>query len=287
MVKQLRTLISEILNASTQLTGASQELLDNSEVASGQNQEQLSKIQEVAVSLREMATTIQDIAKNSEGAAAAAQQAGHQVVRGADLVRQVGGSINGLKNQMDTAVAAATCLEQNGKDITGILDVIRDIADQTSLLALNASIEAARAGEHGRGFAVVADEVRSLANRTQQSTKEIHHLIETLKGGMEQVVQLMQAGHESTANTVAQVYDAEAALSEIKQAATEIVDLNVQIASAIEQQSVVTAGINQYVSDIEKGSQVANQQTLSLMQAGKNLDDLATNLTSRVEHFRL
>jgi methyl-accepting chemotaxis protein len=234
-----------------------------------------------------MATTIQDIAKNSEGAAAAAQQAGNQVVLGADLVRQVGGSIDGLKNQMDEAFAAASRLEQNGKDITGILDVIRGIADQTSLLALNASIEAARAGEHGRGFAVVADEVRNLANRTQQSTEEIHNLIETLKGGMERVVQLMQAGHESTATTATQVHDAEAALSEIKQAANRIVDLNVQIASAIEQQSTVTAGINQYVSEIEEGSQVANQQTLSLMQAGKNLDGLAAKLTGHVEHFRL
>ncbi len=287
MVEHLRSLISEILDATGQLTGSAQNLLGSSEAASSQNRQQLLKTKEVARALSEMATTIQDIAKNTESAAYAAREAEEHVNLGHQLVGQVGGSIDELKLQMDQAVEAVHQLQASGKDIEGILDVIGGIADQTGLLALNASIEAARAGEHGRGFAVVADEVRSLAHRTQQSTGEIHALIESLKVGTDKVVQLMASGHEKTRSTVIQVRDAEEALAEIKKATDEIRDLNTQIASAIEEQSIVAGEVNANVTDMEKGSEVADQQTIKTAEAGKNLGVLSEKLSGRVGHFRL
>ncbi|MEN8177952.1 MAG: methyl-accepting chemotaxis protein [Pseudomonadota bacterium] len=287
MVQHLRSLISEILSASEQLSGAAHRLNENSMDASSQNRQQLLKTQEAARSLGEMTTTIQDIARNTEGAALAAREAGEQVTIGAGLVGHVGGSIDDLKGKMDEAAEALHHLEANGRDIAGILDTIRGIADQTGLLALNASIEAARAGEHGRGFAVVADEVRGLANRTQQSTGEINALIDSLKNGTDQVVHLMRSGHAMTASTVSQVRDAEMALTEIKKAAEQIGDLNTQIASAIEEQSMVAAEINTSVTDMEQGSEVADRQTLQITEAGKNLGVLADKLAGIVGHFRI
>ncbi len=287
MVQHLRSLISEILNASSQLTDSAHSLHENSEEASSQNRQQLLKTQGAARSLGEMTATIQDIARNTEAAASAARGAGKQVRVGADLVGQVGSSVDDLKGRMDEAAGAVHRLEDNGRDIAGILDVIRSIAEQTNLLALNASIEAARAGEHGRGFAVVADEVRTLANRTQQSTEEINALIESLKDGTDQVVQLMKSGHQMTGNTVSQVRDAETALTEIKKAAEQIGDLNTQIASAIEEQSMVASEINTNVVDMEQGSEVAERQTQEVTEAGKNLGTLSDKLAGIVGHFRL
>jgi methyl-accepting chemotaxis protein len=287
MVEHLRSLISEILDATGQLTVSAQNLHGSSEAASSQNRQQLLKTKEVCLSLSEMAATIRDIAKNTESAASAAREADEHVNLGQGLVGQVGGSIDELKLQMDQAAEAVHQLEANGRDIEGILDVIRGIADQTGLLALNASIEAARAGEHGRGFAVVADEVRSLSNRTQQSTGEIHALIESLKVGTDKVVQLMRSGNEKTSSTVIQVREAEAAFVEIKNATDEIRDLNTQIASAVEEQSVVAAEVNANVTDMEKGSEVADQQTIKTAEAGKGLGVLSEKLSGRVGHFHL
>ncbi|MDJ0806706.1 MAG: methyl-accepting chemotaxis protein [Gammaproteobacteria bacterium] len=287
MVQHLRSLISEMLSAAGQLTEAAHQLDKNSEAASDQNRQQLHKTQEAARSLAEMTTTIHAIAKNTEAAANATREAGEQVRVGAELVGQVGSSIDVLKGRMDEAEGAVNRLEENGRDISGILDVIRSIADQTGLLALNASIEAARAGEHGRGFAVVADEVRSLANRTQQSTEEIHALIDSLQDGTGQVVALMKSGHQMTGDTVSQVREAETALAEINRAAEQIGDLNTQIASAIEEQSMVASEISNNVVDVEKGGEVAERQTQQVAEAGKDLGTLADKLAGLVGHFRL
>jgi len=235
----------------TQLKSIGGEILKNAEAtAQGSEgatiamQNQLEELEQLATAMNEMAATSTDMAGNAQGAAAAAQEADDATQQGTSVVNNTTESINELSGHIDAAVTEVKSLEDATGSIATVLQVINDIADQTNLLALNAAIEAARAGEQGRGFAVVADEVRTLAQRTQQSTMEIRTMVEQLQAGTSSVVKAMGLSKESAASTVDKALEANYALQRIRDAIQCISDMNLQIASAAEEQSLVAEEIN-------------------------------------------
>ncbi|MBD1565692.1 methyl-accepting chemotaxis protein [Vibrio sp. S12_S33] len=205
---------------------------------------QLEELEQLATAMHEMAVTSTEVANNAQGAAAAAREADEATQDGSKVVSETTMSIDMLSARIDQAVEEVKGLESATANIETILKVINDIADQTNLLALNAAIEAARAGESGRGFAVVADEVRTLAQRTQQSTTEIRNMIEQLQVGASSVSSAMNESKTTAIDAVDKAKSANSALNRIREAIQAISDMNIQIASAAEEQSLVAEEIN-------------------------------------------
>ncbi|MGF1683641.1 methyl-accepting chemotaxis protein [Photobacterium minamisatsumaniensis] len=213
---------------------------------------QLKELDQLATAMHEMAATSGEVANNAQGAATAAQQADVAVQDGGKIVSHTAVAISELSQQIDHAVEVVLQLERSTGNIESILKVINEIADQTNLLALNAAIEAARAGESGRGFAVVADEVRTLAHRTQQSTTEIRQMIEQLQSGAQSAVSVMEQSKHTAVTTVDKSKEADGALIKISDAIQQINDMNLQIASAAEEQSLVAEEINTNTLNIKE-----------------------------------
>ncbi|EKO3658276.1 methyl-accepting chemotaxis protein [Vibrio metschnikovii] len=205
---------------------------------------QLQELEQLATAMHEMSVTATEVANNAQGAASAAKEADEATIEGSQVVSVTTQSIDKLSAHIEMAVKEVQGLESATANIETILKVINDIADQTNLLALNAAIEAARAGESGRGFAVVADEVRTLAQRTQQSTTEIRGMIEQLQIGSSSVSKAMKESKDTAVDVVAKAQLADGALQRIRHAIQQISDMNLQIASAAEQQSLVAEEIN-------------------------------------------
>ncbi|EEX42430.1 methyl-accepting chemotaxis protein [Vibrio furnissii CIP 102972] len=205
---------------------------------------QLQELEQLATAMHEMSVTATEVANNAQGAASAAKEADDATVEGSRVVSDTTASIDRLSAHIEMAVEEVRGLELATANIETILKVINDIADQTNLLALNAAIEAARAGESGRGFAVVADEVRTLAQRTQQSTTEIRNMIEQLQAGASSVSVAMNESKSTAEDAVEKSQLADAALQRIRNAIQQISDMNMQIASAAEEQSLVAEEIN-------------------------------------------
>ena len=269
-VKLLKSIGVEILNGVKVTTkGAS-----NSAEAMGS---QLIEVEQLATAMNEMAATSTDMASNAQSAASAAQDADNASKEGANEVSQTTASIGALATQIDQAVKEVVELENSTNSIASVLQVINDIADQTNLLALNAAIEAARAGEQGRGFAVVADEVRTLAQRTQQSTTEISTMIDQLQSGTVGVAEAMNLSKDAVADTVEKAELANTALLRISDAINRITDMNLQIAAAAEEQSLVAEDINANTIKIKDlSSQVVestNETNASMQEQSDNVGE--------------
>ncbi|MBL1275237.1 MAG: methyl-accepting chemotaxis protein [Ectothiorhodospiraceae bacterium] len=262
-VEQLQKVVSELKDSSIQLSTSSSEVTTITEQSSQQISRQESETELVATAVNEMAATVQEVASHANNAATATQEADQEAKAGRQVVTDTVDAIDALADGIDDAAQVIQKLESDSQQIGTVLDVIRGIADQTNLLALNAAIEAARAGDQGRGFAVVADEVRTLASRTQQSTQEIDQMIERLQHGSRNAVTAMDASREQAQKLVGQAAQAGESLQTITQAVGNIADMNLQIASATEEQSSVAAGIDQsivIIRDISvEAAQGANQ----------------------------
>jgi methyl-accepting chemotaxis protein len=279
--------VIEVGNAVNQLASAAEEtsIITNQTTQGIQRQRQ--ETDQVATSITAMNTSVHEVAESTANAANAAQSAEASSKAGSRVVERTRNTIQSLANEVVQASQVIGQLKQDSEQIGSILDVIRGVAEQTNLLALNAAIEAARAGEQGRGFAVVADEVRTLASRTQESTEEIQLMIERLQSGAQQAVQVMEAGRTRAEAGVTQVKDTEQALGQITESVDRINLLNAQIATATQQQSTVAEEINQNVSNI---SEVADQTASSAEQiaaAGQELAQLAERLRSSVAAFQV
>ncbi|MGF1755599.1 methyl-accepting chemotaxis protein [Vibrio makurazakiensis] len=231
--------------------------------------DQLHELEQLATAMHEMATTSSDVASNAQGAASAAKIADDATQEGTLVVTDTTSAIDELSTRIDEAVEEVKVLESATSNIETILKVINDIADQTNLLALNAAIEAARAGESGRGFAVVADEVRTLAQRTQQSTTEIRSMIEQLQAGANSVSSAMNQSKTTASDAVHRAQQANGALEKIRDSIQTISDMNIQIASAAEEQSLVAEEINNNtvkIKDLSVQVSDAADQANSAMQ---------------------
>ncbi|WP_414705481.1 methyl-accepting chemotaxis protein [Pseudomonas sp.] len=237
--------------------------------------------------MSEMTATVHEVARNAEAAASSTEQADRRVNSGVAVVQQTLERINQLANAMHTTTQSIERLSQDTQRIDSVLDVIKSVAEQTNLLALNAAIEAARAGEQGRGFAVVADEVRALARRTQQSTTEIEGLIATLREGTRRSVEDMRQSGVLVAQTVQDANQTEGALAEIAIAVSQIFEMNQQIAAAAEQQTAVAEEISRSVTSIRD---IADQSALAMDESANSsiqLADLGRELQDMAGHFRL
>ncbi|CAG9295264.1 HAMP domain-containing methyl-accepting chemotaxis protein [Celerinatantimonas diazotrophica] len=286
-VSNLKQMILTITSASQELVSASQELAVVTEQMSKGISQQESETDMVATAMNEMSVTVHEIADNAANAANAANQADKEAEGGAQVVDQTITLIHSLSKSVNDSTDKLDALKTEVLNISQILDVIKGIADQTNLLALNAAIEAARAGEQGRGFAVVADEVRSLAARTQGSTSEIQSIIEQLQVGTQSTVDVMGQGKVQADSCVEQAGKANAALQAITHAVTVINDMNIQIASASEEQSSVAESINENivnVKNIAKENSAASSQTQS---SSAGIARLAEQLKQLVAQFNV
>ncbi|WP_153914227.1 methyl-accepting chemotaxis protein [Shewanella sp. TC10] len=247
MVVSFQTLIEQVNESVDAMNISCEELTQNAVVASEGVSRQLSETDMVATAITEMGATIEEIASNTEQAALKANETNDHAQQGLVSVEQTIEKIQTLASQLSDSSEVVGDLERDSETIGSVLDVIRGIAEQTNLLALNAAIEAARAGEQGRGFAVVADEVRSLAMRTQESTEEISKIITTLQSRTHSIVQLMDASQQQGSDSVEQAAGAGDLLQSITQDVQTISDMSTQIATAIEEQSMVAAEVNKNV----------------------------------------
>ena len=286
-VAKLRGIVIEITDYTAQLTASAQAMSAVTEQTSQGVRKQQSETDQVATAMNEMSATVQDVARNAAAAAQSAHQADDQANNGKQVVAQTMEAIDALAGEVEKAGQVIHKLEGDSVSIGAVLDVIKGIAEQTNLLALNAAIEAARAGEQGRGFAVVADEVRTLAQRTQQSTQEIRKMIESLQAGAKNAVQVMVEGKRQAQMSVEQAAKAGASLETITKVVTQISDMNTQIASAAEEQSAVAEEINRNIVSI---SQIAQQTSLDSQQvasSNENFARLAVQLETLVRHFKV
>ncbi|MEJ2621984.1 MAG: methyl-accepting chemotaxis protein [Candidatus Thiodiazotropha sp.] len=287
MTRTFKQTVNEIKDAITRLAAAAEETsVVTAQTTSGINQQQLETTQ-VATAINEMNTTVHEVARNAVDAATAAKEADDSFNEGKKVVDTIIGAIDELAKEVEQAAQVILNLEQESDSIGSVLDVIKGIAEQTNLLALNAAIEAARAGEQGRGFAVVADEVRTLAGRTQDSTKEIEEMISKLQTGAGKAVQVMESGKEKTRQGVEHASAAAEALQTINTAVERITGMNTQIANAAEEQSAVTEEINRSITNINS---VAEQTSAGAQQTASASDDLARlaeQLKGLVERFKV
>ncbi len=215
------------------------------------------QIEQVATAMNQMSSTAQEVARSAAAAVSSAHSVNDETVNGRGLVQSQQGSIAQLASEIDQSVRVINQLAADSQSISSVLEVIKSIAEQTNLLALNAAIEAARAGEQGRGFAVVADEVRTLARRTQHSTEEIEQMIGRLHSGVAAAVKAMGSSHEMASGTVEQSDKVQQALENILGAVGMIVDQNQQIAAAVEQQTAVAHDIDQNIVEINRAGEHA------------------------------
>lgn len=249
--------------------------------------QQRAQIEQVATAMNEMSATSQEVANSAAAAVSNAQSVNDETVTGRARVEQQVSSIQKLAQEINTSVLVINQLATNSKSIGQVLDVIKGIAEQTNLLALNAAIEAARAGEQGRGFAVVADEVRNLARRTQQSTEEIEQMISQLHSGVSSAVKAMSSSHLMADETVAQSVDVQSALENILAAVGMIVDQIQQIAAAAEQQTAVAHDIDQTIVQINQTGELTAQGADETAQASQDMSGQVEYLKTLINAFKI
>ena len=249
--------------------------------------EQRGQIEQVATAMNEMSATAQAVATSAEAAVGSAQSVNEETVNGRALVVAQVGGIQRLASEIEQSVTVINQLAGDSQAISQVLDVIKTIAEQTNLLALNAAIEAARAGEQGRGFAVVADEVRGLAQRTQKSTAEIEQMIARLQNGVGAAVKTMHSSHALAEDTVGQSAQVEQALEHILDAVGLIVDQNQQIAAAAEQQTAVAHDIDRNIVAINEAGQRTAEGAGHTEQASRELTQLVGHLQQLIAAFRV
>jgi methyl-accepting chemotaxis protein len=287
MTARFGRVVEKLAGSASHVAGASGQLGDITGRTSRGMQRQRLETEQAATAMHEMSATVQEVARNTQAAATAAQQADAEAKKGGTVVTQAITTIDALAGKVEQVADVIRRLEAESDGIGRVLDVIRGIAEQTNLLALNAAIEAARAGEQGRGFAVVADEVRKLANRTQESTEEIRRTIEQLQSEAKNAVLSMEEGRAQAKASVDEARRAGTSLDNIVRVVATITEMNAHIACAAEQQSSVAEEISKNVVRISQVAQETTGGAEQIATAGEQLAQLSTQLQGLVGQFRV
>lgn len=286
-VEQTHNIIHKVSGASAQLASAAEELSAVTEELSQNNDSAKNEIDQVATAMNEMTATVGEVASNASNVVNIATDTDEQAKNGNQVVGNVSDIIERLAGEITNTTDVIKNLEQQSDNIGVVLDVIKNISEQTNLLALNAAIEAARAGDQGRGFAVVADEVRTLAGKTQESASQIEEMIAKLQEGAKNSVAAMGVSHDTAQRSVGEANRAGEALKNITNAVSSITNMNIQIASAAEEQKAVAEEVNRNIININETANhaaVASNQTAS---SSTELARLAENLQQTISRFKL
>ena len=287
MQTNLRDTLQHISGSATQVASAAEELNAVTEEGSRALQQQNDEIEQAATAVNEMTAAVEEVANNAVSTSTASQQSSASAIQGRQRVQETVNAIQQMNNDVEVTAEQIRSLADQTRDIGKVLDVIRAIAEQTNLLALNAAIEAARAGEAGRGFAVVADEVRALAHRTQQSTQEIEVMVSGIQQGSSQAVASMQNSSVRAQSTLDVARSAGDALEEITRSVSEISDRNLVIASAAEEQAQVSREVDRNLVNIRDLSVQSSAGAHQTNSASHELSRLAVELNQMVRRFKI
>lgn len=287
MVSGLRELVRSIESGASNIAASAEELSTVTSQTSDGIHRQKHETDQVAAAMNQMTATVSEIARNAEQAFAIASDAANQATEGEHEVRETVSQVNGLAKEVSQSMEIIQGLQTETANIGTVLDVIKSVAEQTNLLALNAAIEAARAGEQGRGFAVVADEVRSLAQRTQSSAQEIETLVTSLQSSAENSVSAMESSATLASDTLKRATATGASIARITGAVEEIKQYNSQIATASEQQTSVAEEINQNITSIRDATDQSASSSNQTASSSSELARLGSELQTLVSRFRL
>ncbi|MCP4232815.1 MAG: methyl-accepting chemotaxis protein [Aestuariibacter sp.] len=287
MMETFQKMISNIQSSSTDLSEASNTLTTvTKDMDDGVTRQQM-ETRQLVDAMSQMTVAVQGVAANAASAADAAVVADEEGMKGLKVIAETSNGVNELSQEIAKTASAISDLSSESENIGTVLFVIQGIAEQTNLLALNAAIEAARAGEQGRGFAVVADEVRTLAQRSQESTEEIRHIVERLQAVAESAVSAMEKSKQGTEKTVEQSEDAVNSLRSIIEAVSKIKDMNFAIASASEQQAAVSTEIGTSVNNINEVTAETGTNSRQTLDSGQAIIGVADELQELVRQFKV
>lgn len=285
MKHNLHELVSEVASSITQLGGSLEQVTTIADLSTNKIGLQRNELAQLATAMNEMQSTVYGVSQNTSQAASAASDAERNTCESKSTVGSTIDRINDANEEIEKAGEIVKLLEQDSINISVVLDVIRNIADQTNLLALNAAIEAARAGEQGRGFAVVADEVRTLAQRTQDSTAEINKIIDALQARAGEAGHAMRISCQMVKDSVESAKHAGLSIESVNLKISEISDMSIQIASATEQQNAVTGELNKNINNINKASDDIYHGSTQTVKACSDLGHMASHLQKVVSKF--
>ena len=286
-MQKLQSIVRDNMQYADIVGSAAHELLTQSTNSQRAVDKQETSISMVVTAVNELTKAIAEVALNTTNTAGNTQKVADNATQVQGRIRHAVAQVKTLTERIGETTGVMMRLEQQAKEVMSVIDVIRGVAEQTNLLALNAAIEAARAGEQGRGFAVVADEVRTLASRTQQSTQDIQNMLQLLQNGVQAAVQAMSASNTTTQDAVVAANEAEAALASITQGIKSISDMTLQTASAAEEQSLVTAEIDKNLIEIHNLAAYPAQDAKRTYEYSQNLSASATQMKQLVGRFKI
>lgn len=283
----LQQMIGNVQNLAINLKDEASSLAQAAENNNSGVTRQLDAVSMVAAAINELHSAIEEVAGNASQASVLTRSAEENGQCGAEIIHKSSKQVQRLSQQIEAAVTAIRKLADDSENIAGVLDVIRGVAEQTNLLALNAAIEAARAGEHGRGFAVVADEVRTLAKRTQEATESIQAMISTLQTGVAEVVTVMETGNEEAIATEALSAETETELQAILHSISQIADMNISVASATEEQTQVVDEINRSITEVNDLAAEDAERSHAISSISQSLAGFAQELQQQTGRFKV